>query len=116
MDAKYGCGEVGNTTNTFEELWFALFNRVTCIKLLPQEYFVQSILPPIGHSVAIVAEQGRATLDGGGARRILDTVSGPNVSLFNLTLTNGYSVRPPLPRSAASPQPLPYSHGNRLVR
>ena len=97
--ADFGCTEVSNTTDTPQALYASLdIGGDVCIKLLPQLYNLTELasaydddtwLPKIqSRRVAIVAEQGQATLDAGGSRRHLVAGSGETL-LFNLRLTNG---------------------------
>ena len=59
---------------------------VTCIRLAPVVYALLSkLLVTGGRTLAIVADDGQATLDGGGSiGRILTFVSGADVVLANL--------------------------------
>lgn len=82
--------------------------NVTCIKLAPITYSLTSTLlvgkddypsgtevleHPRGNApLAILAEEGPATLDGGGSVQLISAGSGADVSLANLVLRNGYAA------------------------
>ena len=86
---------------------------VTCIKLAPITYSLTSTLlvgqddstvalnngipapqhPRGSAPLAILAEEGPATLDGGGSVQLMLALSGADVSLANLVLRNGYTER-----------------------
>ena len=63
----------------------------------------------VGRTLAIVAEEGQATLNGDGSRQVLRLIGGPSylgitgssadVALYNLVLSNGYT-------EVLSPQPF----------
>ena len=94
-DSKFGCGYPGPhlaEPKTAEALNTAVGNagRVTCIKLAPITYALTSTLVVYG-TVAIVAEEGQATLDGGGSMQHMYADYGADVALANLVLRNGYS-------------------------
>jgi hypothetical protein len=94
-DARFGCGYPGphraepDSTDALER---ALDDSVvTCIRLAPVVYALLSkLFVPDGRTLAIVADDGQATLDGGGSiGPILTFVSGADVVLANLRLRNG---------------------------
>ena len=95
-DSKFGCGYAGPhlvEAGSTEALVAAVADEsVTCIKLTATTYSPASPLA-IDRILAIVAEEGQATLDGGGLTQLLSLTGGADVSLFQLTLRNGYSVR-----------------------
>ena len=82
---------------------------VTCIKLAPIVYTLASTLGVGGTfsirgvaPLAIVAEEGQATLDGGGVQRVggglIKSRPGAQVALASLVLRNGFAnVRRMLP-------------------
>ena len=95
-EAKYGCAYRGPhraEPTTPEALVAAVDNAdVTCIKLEPKVYAMSSKLR-IGldgdRPLAIVADEGQATLDGGGRVGLLGLGDGADVALANLRLQNG---------------------------
>ena len=106
-DPMFGCGYAGvhvARPDSTEALAAAVEDAsVTCIKLAPVVYSLTSTLTAGGsHAVhasvvgslagrrplAIVAEKGQATLDGGGGVTILRN-AGADVALANLVLRNG---------------------------
>lgn len=64
---------------------------ITCIKLAPGTYALSESIEITARALAIVAEEGRATLDGGGLVRHMYISSGATVSLSGLALINGKS-------------------------
>ena len=97
-DARFGCGYPGphraepNSTDALEK---ALDDSVvTCIRLAPGVYALLSkLFVREGRTLAIVADDGQATLDGGGSiGPILTSVSFGDVVLANLRLRNGNSA------------------------
>ena len=114
-DSKFGCGYPGphlTEPMTGEALTAAVDNAsVTCIKLAPITYSLTSTLlvgqddstvalnngipapqhPRGSAPLAILAEEGPATLDGGGSVQLISSKSGADVSLANLVLRNGYA-------------------------
>ena len=114
-DPKFGCGYRGPhlaEPMTSDALTAAVNNAdVTCIKLAPIIYSLTStllvgdggstsitsngitILQHLRGSapLAILAEEGPATLDGGGSVQLISAKSGADVSLANLVLRNGYA-------------------------
>jgi predicted outer membrane repeat protein len=62
---------------------------VTCIKLAPVVYAPLSTLRIFGPRLAIVADDGQATLDGGGKVQLMYVALGADVALANLRLRNG---------------------------
>ena len=67
---------------------------MTCIKLAPTTYALTSQLE-INRNLAIVAEEGQATLETASQTRHLYLSDGPDVTLFNISLINGNAVRKP---------------------
>lgn len=98
-DPKFGCGYAGPhvaSPNSSEALAAAVEDvSITCIKLAPVVYPLTSTLYIGGigpfRTLAIVAEEGQATLDGGGRVRLIQNVKG-EVALANLVLINGYTL------------------------
>ena len=114
-DPKFGCGYRGPhlaEPMTSAALTAAVNNAdVTCIKLAPITYSITSTLlvgqddssstinngnpvpqhPRGAAPLAILAEEGPATLDGGGSVQLMLAKSGADVSLANLVLRNGYA-------------------------
>ena len=103
----FGCGYTGAHVarpDSTEALAAAVKDEsVTCIKLAPVVYSLTSTLTAGGlhavhasavgslagrRSLAIVAEEGQATLDGGGGVTILRN-AGADMALANLVLRNG---------------------------
>ena len=102
-DAKYGCGHAGahvrsvspasdgqpETLSNGDLVTAVLDSSVTCIKLANGTYYLSSTLT-IGHTVALVAENGRAVLDGGGGGFVVvDVASSGDAALSNLVVQNG---------------------------
>ena len=106
-DPMFGCGYTGAHVarpESTEALAAAVKDAsVTCIKLAPVVYSLTSTLTAGGlhavhasavgslagrRSLAIVAEEGQATLDGGGGVTILRN-AGADMALANLVLRNG---------------------------
>jgi hypothetical protein len=94
-DARFGCGYPGphraepDSTDALER---ALDDSVvTCIRLAPVVYALLSrLFVPDGRTLAIVADDGQATLDGGGSvGPMLTSLPGTDVVLANLRLRNG---------------------------
>ena len=97
----YDCGSAGphvsSPANTSALVTAVGQSWVTCIKLQPGVVYSLSSQLSIDRTVALVAEEGGATLDGGGSTRLLYLWTGAaDVALFNLTLQNGHDpyVRP----------------------
>ena len=97
-DARFGCGYPGphraepDSTDALEK---ALDDSgVTCIRLAPVVYALLSkLFVRDGRMLAIVADDGQATLDGGGSiGPILTFLKGADVVLANLRLRNGNST------------------------
>ena len=115
-DAKYDCGTAGwhvsSPADTPALVTAVGQSWVTCIKLQPGVVYSLSSYLYISRTVALVAEEGGATLDGGGSTSLLYLESAAAVvALFNLTLQNGLhatsfdNVRPtprPFQRGVAS--------------
>lgn len=100
-DPRFGCRLAGAhlvRANSTDALTAAVQDAsVTCIKLAPAVYSLTSTLLITGYTyrapkraLAIVAEEGRATLDGGGRVRLIQD-AGADVALSNLVLRNGFS-------------------------
>lgn len=110
---KFGCGHAGVhlvEVDTTAALLAAVGDadtesytpapNVTCIKLAPAVYTLTAPVY-VGRALAIVAEEGQATLDGDGSRRLLLLIGGSgyqgitgssaDVALYNLVLSNGYT-------------------------
>ena len=112
-DARFGCGYEGAHlahAATTDELMAAVSDSaVTCIKLLANTTY--ALLSPltIDRMLAIVSEEGQATLDGEGATRHLSLDTQAVVGLSQLTLRNGYAnVRfAPPDTHACSPSTAP---------
>ena len=115
VDARFGCdcssGSCDHvaSVNTSAQLSTAVGDTSkTCIKLAAGVVFDApssssgSTWLQINHTVALVAEAGNATLDGGGERSLMSLSGAADVSLCNLVLTNSYSSV-----SCARPNPLP---------
>ena len=76
--------------NSNDALLTALYDAgVTCIKLAPIVYQLLGGQAKVYRVLAIVAEEGQATLDGEGTKRLLWVQPGADVALGNLILTNG---------------------------
>jgi len=106
VDARFGCDCVSGCTHVASVATSAQLSTAvgdaskTCIKLAagvvfdaPSSSFSSTLQwLEIDHTVALVAEAGNATLDGGGATRLIWLTSAAgDVSLCNLVLTNGKS-------------------------
>ena len=97
-DARFGCGYPGphraepDSTDALEKA--VDDSVVTCIRLAPVVYALLSrLFVRDGRTLAIVADDGQATLDGGGSVGPLLTSSrGADVVLANLRLRNGNST------------------------
>ena len=93
-DARFGCGYPGphlTEPNSTEALVMAVNDsEVTCIRLAPVVYALLSTLRIVGpRTLAIVADNGQATLDGGGSVQLMHVMPGADVALANLQLSNG---------------------------
>ena len=93
-DARFGCGYPGShlaEPNSTEALVMAVNDsEVTCIRLAPVVYALLSTLRIVGpRTLAIVADNGQATLDGGGSVQLMHVMPGADVALANLQLSNG---------------------------
>ena len=94
-DARFGCGYPGphraepDSTDALEKA--VDDSGVTCIRLAPVVYALLSkLFVRDGRMLAIVADDGQATLDGGGSiGPILTFLKGADVVLANLRLRNG---------------------------
>ena len=94
-DARFGCGYPGphraepDSTDALEKA--VDDSGVTCIRLAPVVYALLSkLFVPDGRTLAIVADDGQATLDGGGSiGPMLTFLKGADVVLANLRLRNG---------------------------
>ena len=94
-DARFGCGYPGphraepDSTDALEKA--VDDSGVTCIRLAPVVYALLSkLFVRDGRMLAIVADDGQATLDGGGSiGPILSFLRGADVVLANLRLRNG---------------------------
>ena len=94
-DARFGCGYPGphraepDSTDALERA--VDDSVVTCIRLAPVVYALLSkLFVRDGRMLAIVADDGQATLDGGGSiGPILTFLRGADVVLANLRLRNG---------------------------
>ena len=96
-DLKFGCGYDGPhlaVPYSTDALVEAVENEnVTCIKLAPITYELSStLIVPSSRTLALVAEDGQATLDGKSAERLLRVDSSADVALFNLVLSNGRAL------------------------
>ena len=98
-EPRFGCGydgpHVARPSST-DALTAAVEDvSITCIKLAPVVYPLKSTLQIGGigpfRTLAIVAEEGQATLDGGGRVRLIQN-AGADVVLANLLLINGYTM------------------------
>jgi len=104
VDARFGCDCVSGCDHVASVATSAQLSTAvgdtskTCIKLASGVVFDApssssgSTWLQIGHTVALVAEAGIATLDGLGASQLMELTSAADVSLCNLVLTNGTSV------------------------
>ena len=94
-DARFGCGSEGahlaHAATTDELLAAVSDSAVTCIKLLPNTTYALLSHLTIDRTLAIVSEEGQATLDGGGVTPHLSLKSLAVVALSQLTLRNGYA-------------------------
>jgi hypothetical protein len=93
-DARFGCGYPGPhlaEPNSTEALVMAVNDsEVTCIRLASVVYALLSTLRIVGpRTLAIVADDGQATLDGGGKVQLMYVAQGADVALANLWLSNG---------------------------
>ena len=93
-DAQFRCGFDGDhiaTVDTTAALVAAVSdNSVSCIKLAPQTFALDATVQ-IDRPLAIAADDGPATLDGGGSvGPLLSFGSLASVALFNLVLTNAF--------------------------
>ena len=94
-DARFGCGYPGphraepSSTDALERA--VDDSDVTCIRLSPVVYALLSkLFIRGGRTLAIVADDGQATLDGGGSvGPMLSSLHGADVVLTNLRLRNG---------------------------
>ena len=94
-DARFGCGYPGphraepDSTDALEKA--VDDSGVTCIRLAPVVYALLSkLFVRDGRMLAIVADDGQATLDGGGSvGPMLTSLPGTDVVLANLRLRNG---------------------------
>ena len=104
MDARFGCdcisgcNHVASVATTAELSDAVIASSKTCIKLAAGVVFDApssssgSTWLQIDHTVALIAEAGKATLDGLGVSRLMRLMSAAaDVSLCNLVLTNGKS-------------------------
>ena len=97
-DARFGCGYPGphraepDSTDALEKA--VDDSGVTCIRLAPVVYALLSkLFVRDGRMLAIVADDGQATLDGGGSvGPMLTSLRGADVVLSNLRLRNGNST------------------------
>ena len=97
-DARFGCGYPGphraepDSTDALERA--VDDSGVTCIRLAPVVYALLSkLFVRDGRMLAIVADDGQATLDGGGSvGPMLTSLRGADVVLANLRLRNGNST------------------------
>ena len=94
-EARFGCGYEGahlaNAATTDELLAAVSDSAVTCIKLLANTTYALLSHLAISRTLAIVSEDGQATLDGGGVTRHLSLYSQAVVALSQLTLRNGFA-------------------------
>ena len=94
-DARFGCGYPGphlvEASSTETLIAATEDDGVTCIKLAPVVYALPSTLHIVGRLLAIVADDGQATLDGGGSVQLI-YVEGADVALANLRLSNGFAI------------------------
>ena len=107
----YDCGSAGphvsSPANTSALVTAVGQSWVTCIKLQPGVVYSLSYRLRIERTVALVAEEGGATLDGGGSTRLLRLTSSADVALFNLTLQNGLHAPSSGDVRRAPPAPSP---------
>ena len=103
-DSKFGCGYAGThlaAVDSTSALMAAVEDaNVTCIKLTPTVYTLSATLV-IDRTLAVVAEEGRATLDAGKVTNHMQVGSVGVVALYNLELRNGvssYTITDPLGR------------------
>ena len=115
-DSKFGCGYAGThlaAVNSSNALVAAVADsNVTCIKLAPTAFVLTAPLS-IDRTLAFVAEEGRATLDGNGSVQLITASSSAFFAVHNLELSNGRgfvseALEPPpqnlAPNLAHSPQ------------
>ena len=93
-DARFGCGYPGphqaEPTSTDAPVMAVDDLAVTCIRLSPVVYALLSTLRIVEQrTLAIVADDGQATLDGGGKVQLMYVMPGADVALANLRLSNG---------------------------
>jgi hypothetical protein len=92
-DSKFGCGFAGihlAAVDSISALMAAVEDaNVTCIKLAPTVYALSATLF-IDRTLALVAEEGRATLDGGKRTNHMQVGGAGVVALYNLELRNGF--------------------------
>ena len=93
-DARFGCGYPGphlaEPTSTDALVMAVDDSAVTCIKLAPVVYAPLSTLRIVAQrTLAIVADDGQATLDGRGRVQLITAAQGADVTLANLRLSNG---------------------------
>ena len=95
-DSRFGCGYAGThlmAVDSTSALMAAVEDAgVTCIKLAATAYSLAATLS-IDRTLAIVAEEGRATLDGGGSVQLMRVGSSASVALHNLELSNGSATK-----------------------
>jgi len=88
----FGCGYAGThmaVVNSSNALMAAVGDsNVTCIKLAPGVFVLTAHLA-IDRDLALVAEEGRSTLDGNGIVRLISTSSRALLVVHNLELSNG---------------------------
>ena len=116
-NAKFGCGYAGPhlaEPKSALALEAAVNNpTITCIKLSARVYALNATLKIEEGSnrgpapLAIVAEMGQATLDGGGSMRLMSLGRGADVALSNIILKNGSTAGVLLAPSTATAQHTP---------
>ena len=93
-DSKFGCGYTGAhlaAVDSSNALALAVADaNITCIKLAPMVFALTATLF-IDRTLALVAEEGRATLDGGGSVQLMQVGGSACVTLHNLELSDGFS-------------------------
>ena len=91
----FGCGYAGThlaVVNSSNALMAAVGDsHVTCIKLAPRVFVLTARLS-IDRTLALVAEKGRATLDGNENVLLITTSSRALLVAHNLELSNGRGV------------------------
>ena len=91
-DSRFGCGYAGThlaAVNSSNALALAVEDiNITCIKLDTTVYTLTATLF-IDRTLALVAEEGRATLDGNGSVQLMHMGTNALVSLHNIELSNG---------------------------